>query len=1042
MTDMKSQFLNQSYNDNWNEYQYMLTHTKPARWDWFVATASNERQAEAYREQIAYRAKNGWLPSGTKYIVVPDPDGKRIGSGGATLNVLRRLLEESGEADPFTGKRILILHSGGNSQRIPQYSACGKLFSRVPRELPDGRCSTLFDEFVISLSGVPARMSDGVLVMSGDVLLLFNPLQIDLQREGTACLSIKAPAETGSHHGVFLPGPTGHVKSFLHKQTLEQLNRMGAINESGNVDIDTGAIWMGSCVVNELCGLFREKPGIRKQSEIREDLFAQFVNETVRLSFYGDFVYPMTTDSTLDAYLLEPAEGQTGEMLESCRKALWSVLHAHPMHLVRMSPGEFIHFGTTLELRDLMLSVEKVYGFLGWKKTVMGMGTQDTTVINGIVHEGARVAPDVYLEDCVLEGGAHVESGCILSNVRFSGYLPADTVVHLLPVLQEENSSIRYVARIYGVEDNSKGRFPEKATFLGRNLDDLLLQTGATSQDIWREGHERTLWTARLYPVCTTMEEAVKQSLMLVRIVCGNSATDGAAVDEAAVIQTFADETTAWLTSPRMSLQESFESACTASIMQFQQEVEDMARIGQFILATRKQTWFSENVQVLGKGDILVRRLFLLARQAEGAPFSLKYRLYRAISEICRQEGIKLAGLQADVFEDLCFDRINGEILDVSSRSGLWPTVPPCMLMDEVSISLPVRLNWGGGWSDTPPYCIEQGGTVLNAAISLKGVLPVKVTVKRLNRSSIVLESRDLGFLHEFEDISGLMRFDNPSDPFALHKVALFTAGILTYFAKESADGCKKSDKGTTACGLHLITEVDVPKGSGLGTSSILAGAIVKALRRTYGLSEDAQSIFDQVLCMEQLMTSGGGWQDQAGGIIPGIKLIHSKPGVNQKLIVEPLELSEGTRRELDERLVLVYTGQRRLARNLLREIVGKYILGQPDTIRILNDIQHLALLMRYELEKGNVNAFIALINRHWCLSCELDTGTTNTSIDQIIQVCSPLIDGAFIAGAGGGGFLQMFLKKGVRKSELAAVLNEIYQDSGVAVWESGIVWD
>src|SRR5665647_70026 len=99
LISMKAQFLTQSYNDNWKDYQYILTHTKPVRWDVFVVTASNERQAEAYREQISYRARNGWLPSGTRYVGIPDPDGKRVGSGGATLNVLRKLLEQAGEED-------------------------------------------------------------------------------------------------------------------------------------------------------------------------------------------------------------------------------------------------------------------------------------------------------------------------------------------------------------------------------------------------------------------------------------------------------------------------------------------------------------------------------------------------------------------------------------------------------------------------------------------------------------------------------------------------------------------------------------------------------------------------------------------------------------------------------------------------------------------------------------------------------------------------------------------------------------------------------
>ena len=74
---------------------------------------------------------------------------------------------------------ILVIHSGGDSKRIPQYSALGKLFSPVPRVLPDGRSSTLFDEIIISMSSVTTRIQEGMVLLSGDVLLLFNPLKID-----------------------------------------------------------------------------------------------------------------------------------------------------------------------------------------------------------------------------------------------------------------------------------------------------------------------------------------------------------------------------------------------------------------------------------------------------------------------------------------------------------------------------------------------------------------------------------------------------------------------------------------------------------------------------------------------------------------------------------------------------------------------------------------------------------------------------------------------------------------------------------------------
>lgn len=188
----KTLFLQQSYEDCTRQYMELLEKQKMLLWDYVILTASNESQAQSYRMQIQYRLDHGMLPKSIHYAVLPDPDGKRVGSGGATLNVLRYIHQDAGS---FDDKRILVIHSGGDSKRVPQYSACGKLFSPVPRLLPNGRRSTLFDEFMISMCGVAARIRAGMLVCSGDVLLLFNPLQIDFYGSGAAALSIKEPAD-------------------------------------------------------------------------------------------------------------------------------------------------------------------------------------------------------------------------------------------------------------------------------------------------------------------------------------------------------------------------------------------------------------------------------------------------------------------------------------------------------------------------------------------------------------------------------------------------------------------------------------------------------------------------------------------------------------------------------------------------------------------------------------------------------------------------------------------------------------------------------
>ena len=237
--------------------------------------------------------------------------------------------------------------------------------------------------------------------------------------------------------------------------------------------------------------------------------------------------------------------------------------------------------------------------------------------------------------------------------------------------------------------------------------------------------------------------------------------------------------------------------------------------------------------------------------------------------------------------------------------------------------------------------------------------------------------------------------------------------------------------------GLYLSTAVmGIPRGSGLGTSSILAGACVKAIFAYIGKEVTENELYTHVLCMEQLMSTGGGWQDQVGGLTDGIKMATTKPGLLQEIQVEHLNLPEKAARELKERFVLIYTGQRRLARNLLREVVGGYIGSNPNSLEVLYEIQRVAVLMKFELEKGNVDGFAELLERHWELSRRLDAGSTNTCIDQIFLSCGDLLSARMICGAGGGGFLQAVLKKGRTKEELRARIRSVFQDSGVDVWD------
>lgn len=573
----------------------LLEKQKMPLWDYVILTASNESQAQSYRMQIQYRLDHGMLPKSIHYAVLPDPDGKRVGSGGATLNVLRYIHQDAGS---FDDKRILVIHSGGDSKRVPQYSACGKLFSPVPRLLPNGRRSTLFDEFMISMCGVAARIRAGMLVCSGDVLLLFNPLQIDFYGSGAAALSIKEPAEIGKNHGVYRVDEQGNVGGFLHKKTVDQLHELQAADENGNVDIDTGAVIMDTDLLKALYKLV-DTP----------EQFDAYVNENTRLSFYADFLYPLASQSSLEQYYKETPEGDFTPELHECRTKLWEVLHTFHMKLIRMSPAAFIHFGTTKELRHLMTEGMEQFVYLGWNSFV---NTNSTSIRSGYasgnsyISKRAKIGKGTYVEDSYVHHGTVIGTNCVVSGVTLDGQnIPDGAVIHGLKLGEEQ-----FVARMYGVNDN-----PKECSLFGRKLSE-------------------PLWTAKIYPICRTMREAVDAALQAYE--------QGFPVKDSFV-----------------SLKDSFNMADVTAILPWQDKLDDKIRVESLLEAIDNKVDLKQAFISCG-GNVSPRVERLLLREAERLDsrnleqFSRKIRIYYMLS------------LVKETYMDNCFDTIGKAVLDTA----------------------------------------------------------------------------------------------------------------------------------------------------------------------------------------------------------------------------------------------------------------------------------------------------------------------------------------------------------------------------------------
>jgi galactokinase/mevalonate kinase-like predicted kinase len=205
--------------------------------------------------------------------------------------------------------------------------------------------------------------------------------------------------------------------------------------------------------------------------------------------------------------------------------------------------------------------------------------------------------------------------------------------------------------------------------------------------------------------------------------------------------------------------------------------------------------------------------------------------------------------------------------------------------------------------------------------------------------------------------------------------------------------------------GLDLTFLSAVPHGSGLGTSSILAAAMLSCLARLTGEDLRRDDLIRRTLLVEQRLTTGGGWQDQIGGVLPGVKLTRTRSGPDQTPLVAWLAI-DGT--FVRQRLLLYYTGLSRLAKGILRKVIHAYLAGEPQVLRAIAQLQSGALRMGQNLERRDYDAFGEEFRRYWELKMSLDPGVTTPQIEAMIDRVRPHCTGWGLLGAGGGGFLLL----------------------------------
>lgn len=377
---------------------------------------------------------------------------------------------------------------------------------------------------------------------------------------------------------------------------------------------------------------------------------------------------------------------------------------------------------------------------------------------------------------------------------------------------------------------------------------------------------------------------------------------------------------------------------------------------------------------------------------------------------------------------DKAFGLLREGIVKTSNANGInMPTLSS--MSNKVAIDQivwgrsPVRIDIAGGWTDTPPFCLMEGGSVVNLAIELNGQQPIQTYVKPCREHHVVLKSIDLGASEIVETYEQLADFKRVGSPFSIPKAALALAGFLPQYSQEKYPDLK-SQLMAFGCGIEITLLSAIPAGSGLGTSSVLAATVLGTINDFLSLGWDKNEICHKTLLLEQLLTTGGGWQDQFGGVLQGVKLLQTCKGFEQQPIVHWLPTDLYTQPEYQACHLLYYTGITRTAKTILAEIVQKMFLNDHDQVALLREMKAHSLQMYEAIQRNDFKEMGKLVGKTWLQNQAIDAGTNPLEIKKLTDLIDDLCLGYKLPGAGGGGYLFMVAKDPEAAARIKVILN------------------
>ncbi|XP_016072294.1 PREDICTED: fucose-1-phosphate guanylyltransferase isoform X2 [Miniopterus natalensis] len=503
-------------------------------WDIVAITAADEKQELAYKQQLSEKLKKKELPLGVQYHVFVDPAGAKIGNGGSTFCALRHLEK---------------LYGGGYSQRLPNASALGKIFTALPFGNPIYQMLELKLAMYIDF---PSHMNPGILVTCADDIELYSigeSESIRFDRPGFTALAHPSSLTIGTTHGVFVLEPSNCLEyrdleyrcchRFLHKPSIERMRQFDAVCRPRN-------FFQQDFSYGDIPSLKLEPEYVYTDSLFYMDhksakkllaFYEKIGTLNCEIDAYGDFLQALGPGATVEYTRNTSNVTKEESELVDLRQRIFHLLKGTSLNVIVLNNSKFYHIGTTEEYLFHFTSDSSLKSELGLQSIAFSISPaipecsgNTSCFIQSILDSQCSVSPGSVVEYSRLGPGVSVGENCIISgsSIITRAVLPAYSFVCSLSL--KMNGHLKYSTMAFGVQDNLKKNVKTLSDIKSLQFFGICF---LSCLDIWNlkvteelfSGNKTclSLWSARIFPVCSSLCDSVTTSIKMLNAVQNKS---------------------------------------------------------------------------------------------------------------------------------------------------------------------------------------------------------------------------------------------------------------------------------------------------------------------------------------------------------------------------------------------------------------------------------------------------------------------------------------------------------------------------------------